>query len=208
MVLTLGTGAGTVDLLQRRDHRRISNWRIIRSHGNKTYDEYVGSAALAKKGKKKWNKRVARGHRDPAHGGQFRPPLSRRRQRQEDHLRAAARRDDRAEHRRADRRHRVVARRHRRRSAACAKPAAAAKARRPRAATKCRAPQPPHPPAEPAADRRGPHGDRVAAEDRGQLRGAARRLRLPCPCLRRRRRSSRSSPRAATPRRRPAPTNC
>jgi polyphosphate glucokinase len=28
--------------------------------GNKTYDEYIGNAALRKIGKKRWNKRVAR----------------------------------------------------------------------------------------------------------------------------------------------------
>ena len=59
MVLTLGTGAGTAIF---RDgevmpHLELSHHPVS---GNKTYDEYVGNAARRKKGKKTWNKRVAK----------------------------------------------------------------------------------------------------------------------------------------------------
>ncbi len=59
MVLTLGTGAGTAIF---RDgevmpHLELSHHPVS---GNKTYDEYIGNAARRKKGKKAWNKRVAK----------------------------------------------------------------------------------------------------------------------------------------------------
>lgn len=59
MVLTLGTGAGTAMF---RDgevmpHLELSHHPVS---GNKTYDEYIGNAARRKKGKKAWNKRVAK----------------------------------------------------------------------------------------------------------------------------------------------------
>ncbi len=59
MVLTLGTGAGTAlfkdgTLLP---HLELAHHPVSR---NKTYDEYLGNAARAKKGNKAWNKRVAR----------------------------------------------------------------------------------------------------------------------------------------------------
>ena len=59
MVLTLGTGAGTAMF---RDgvllpHLELAHHPI---RGRKTYDEYIGHAALEKKVKKIWNKRVAR----------------------------------------------------------------------------------------------------------------------------------------------------
>jgi polyphosphate glucokinase len=59
MVLTLGTGAGTAIF---RDgevmpHLELSHHPVS---GNKTYDEYIGAAARRKKGKKAWNKRVAK----------------------------------------------------------------------------------------------------------------------------------------------------
>ena len=59
MVLTLGTGAGTsiFDHGQIVPHLELAHHPV---HGNKTYDEYIGKAALEKIGKKKWNKRVAR----------------------------------------------------------------------------------------------------------------------------------------------------
>jgi predicted TIM-barrel fold metal-dependent hydrolase len=59
MVLTLGTGAGTSLFLDGRisPHLELAHHPI---HGDKTYDEYVGNAALKKIGKKKWNKRVAK----------------------------------------------------------------------------------------------------------------------------------------------------
>jgi predicted TIM-barrel fold metal-dependent hydrolase len=59
MVLTLGTGAGT-SLFQ--DGRILPHFELAHHplHGNKTYDEYLGNAALTLKGKKKWSKRVAR----------------------------------------------------------------------------------------------------------------------------------------------------
>ncbi len=57
MVLTLGTGAGTSIF---RDgeiapHLELAHHPVA---GGKTYDEYIGNAALAKKGKKAWSKRV------------------------------------------------------------------------------------------------------------------------------------------------------
>jgi predicted TIM-barrel fold metal-dependent hydrolase/predicted NBD/HSP70 family sugar kinase len=59
MVLTLGTGAGTSIF---RDgeiapHLELAHHPVA---GNKTYDQYIGNAALAKKGKKAWSKRVAK----------------------------------------------------------------------------------------------------------------------------------------------------
>jgi predicted TIM-barrel fold metal-dependent hydrolase len=59
MVLTLGTGAGTsiFDNGQIVPHLELAHHPV---HGNKTYDEYIGNAAYVKKGKKAWNKRVAR----------------------------------------------------------------------------------------------------------------------------------------------------
>jgi predicted TIM-barrel fold metal-dependent hydrolase/predicted NBD/HSP70 family sugar kinase len=59
MVLTLGTGAGTAIFT---DGNAIPHLELAHHplHGNKTYDEYIGNAALAAKGKKKWNKRVGR----------------------------------------------------------------------------------------------------------------------------------------------------
>src|SRR5439155_15940149 len=59
MVLTLGTGAGTAIF----DNGRIMPHLELAHHpirGKKTYDEYVGNAALHGKGRNKWNKRVAR----------------------------------------------------------------------------------------------------------------------------------------------------
>lgn len=59
MVLTLGTGAGTAIFSdgQIMPHLELAHHPV---RGNKTYDEYVGDAALEKTGKKKWNRRVAR----------------------------------------------------------------------------------------------------------------------------------------------------
>lgn len=59
MVLTLGTGAGTSLFENGRilPHLELAHHPL---HGNKTYDEYLGNAALAEKGKKRWSKRVAR----------------------------------------------------------------------------------------------------------------------------------------------------
>ncbi|HWB49778.1 MAG TPA: ROK family protein [Stellaceae bacterium] len=59
MVLTLGTGAGT-SLFENGHilpHLELAHHPL---HGNKTYDEYLGNAALVLKGRKKWSKRVAR----------------------------------------------------------------------------------------------------------------------------------------------------
>jgi predicted TIM-barrel fold metal-dependent hydrolase len=59
MVLTLGTGAGT-SLFENGHilpHLELAHHPL---KGNKTYDQYLGNAALALKGKKKWSKRVAR----------------------------------------------------------------------------------------------------------------------------------------------------
>jgi polyphosphate glucokinase len=59
MVITLGTGMGTALFL---DGKYIPNLELAHHpfrHG-KTYEEYVGARALAKVGKRKWNRRVAR----------------------------------------------------------------------------------------------------------------------------------------------------
>src|SRR5436305_3671282 len=59
MVLTLGTGAGTALFEDGRvlPHLELAHHPI---HGKKTYDEYIGNAALDRKGHKTWNKRVER----------------------------------------------------------------------------------------------------------------------------------------------------
>jgi len=59
MVLTLGTGAGTAIF---RDGEIMPHLELAHHpvSGNKTYDEYIGNAARKKKGKKAWNKRVAK----------------------------------------------------------------------------------------------------------------------------------------------------
>jgi polyphosphate glucokinase len=59
MVLTLGTGAGTAIF---RDGEMMPHLELAHHpiSGNKTYDEYIGNAARRKKGKKSWNKRVAK----------------------------------------------------------------------------------------------------------------------------------------------------
>jgi polyphosphate glucokinase len=59
LVLTLGTGAGT-GLFRDGDvmpHLELAHHPI---RGNKTYDDYIGDAALKKVGVKRWNRRVAR----------------------------------------------------------------------------------------------------------------------------------------------------
>ena len=59
MVLTLGTGAGTAIF---RDGEIMPHLELAHHpvSGDKTYDEYIGNAAREKKGKKAWNKRVAK----------------------------------------------------------------------------------------------------------------------------------------------------
>jgi polyphosphate glucokinase len=59
MVLTLGTGAGTAIF---RDGEIMPHLELAHHpvSGGKTYDEYVGNAAREKKGKKAWNRRVAK----------------------------------------------------------------------------------------------------------------------------------------------------
>jgi polyphosphate glucokinase len=59
MMLTLGTGAGTAIF---RDGTVMPHLELAHHpvSGNKTYDEYIGNAARQKKGKKIWNKRVAK----------------------------------------------------------------------------------------------------------------------------------------------------
>jgi len=59
MVLTLGTGAGTSIF---RDGEIMPHLELAHHpvSGNKTYDEYIGNAARKGKGKKTWNKRVAK----------------------------------------------------------------------------------------------------------------------------------------------------
>jgi polyphosphate glucokinase len=59
MVVTLGTGFGTAIF----DDGRIMPHLELAHHpmrGKKTYDDYIGNAALHGKGRSKWNKRVAR----------------------------------------------------------------------------------------------------------------------------------------------------
>jgi polyphosphate glucokinase len=59
MVLTLGTGAGTALF---RDGEIMPHLELAHHpvSGRKTYDEYIGNCARRKKGKKAWNKRVAK----------------------------------------------------------------------------------------------------------------------------------------------------
>jgi polyphosphate glucokinase len=59
MVLTLGTGAGTAIF---RDGEVMPHIELAHHpvSGGKTYDEYIGNAARKRKGKKTWNKRVAK----------------------------------------------------------------------------------------------------------------------------------------------------
>jgi predicted TIM-barrel fold metal-dependent hydrolase/predicted NBD/HSP70 family sugar kinase len=59
MVLTLGTGAGTSIFADGHimPHLELAHHPV---RGDKTYDEYIGNAALQRVGKKRWNKRVAR----------------------------------------------------------------------------------------------------------------------------------------------------
>jgi polyphosphate glucokinase len=59
MVLTLGTGAGTALF---RDGEIMPHLELAHHpvSGNKTYDEYIGNVARKKKGRKAWNKRVAK----------------------------------------------------------------------------------------------------------------------------------------------------
>ncbi len=56
-VLTLGTGAGTALFSDGTlaPHMEFAHHPV---HANKTYNDYIGRDALAKVGKKKWNKRV------------------------------------------------------------------------------------------------------------------------------------------------------
>jgi polyphosphate glucokinase len=59
LVLTLGTGAGT-GLFRDGDimpHLELAHHPI---RGNKTYNDYIGDAALKKVGAERWNRRVAR----------------------------------------------------------------------------------------------------------------------------------------------------
>lgn len=59
MVLTLGTGAGTAIF---RDGEVMPHLELAHHpvSGKKTYDEYIGNTARRKKGRKAWNKRVAK----------------------------------------------------------------------------------------------------------------------------------------------------
>jgi polyphosphate glucokinase len=59
MVLTLGTGAGTAIF---RDGEVMPHLELAHHpvRGKNTYDDYIGNAARRKKGKKAWNKRVAK----------------------------------------------------------------------------------------------------------------------------------------------------
>src|SRR5262249_57540004 len=59
VVVAVGSGAGTA--IFRADevmpHLELAHHPVS---GGKTYDEYIGNAARRKKGKKAWNKRVAK----------------------------------------------------------------------------------------------------------------------------------------------------
>jgi polyphosphate glucokinase len=59
MILTLGTGAGTAIF---RDGEIMPHLELAHHpvSGKKTYDEYIGNDARRRKGKKAWNKRVAK----------------------------------------------------------------------------------------------------------------------------------------------------
>lgn len=59
MVLTLGTGMGCALYV---DGKYVPNLELAHHpfHGHKTYEDYVGNAALERVGKKKWNKHVER----------------------------------------------------------------------------------------------------------------------------------------------------
>jgi polyphosphate glucokinase len=59
MMLTLGTGAGTAIFRggEVMPHLELAHHPVS---GKKTYDEYIGNDARRKKGKKAWNKRVAK----------------------------------------------------------------------------------------------------------------------------------------------------
>ncbi len=59
MVLTLGTGAGTAIF---RDGEIMPHLELAHHpvSGKKTYDEYLGNEARRRKGRKAWNKRVAK----------------------------------------------------------------------------------------------------------------------------------------------------
>jgi len=59
MVLTLGTGAGTSIFENGRimPHLELAHHPV---RGDRTYDEYIGNAALDRKGSRRWNKRVER----------------------------------------------------------------------------------------------------------------------------------------------------
>jgi polyphosphate glucokinase len=59
MVLTLGTGAGTAIF---RDGELMPHLELAHHpiRGRKTYDEYIGKLARERKGRKAWNRRVAR----------------------------------------------------------------------------------------------------------------------------------------------------
>jgi polyphosphate glucokinase len=59
MILTLGTGAGTAIF---RDGEIMPHLELAHHpiSAKKTYDEYIGNDARRKKGKKAWNKRVAK----------------------------------------------------------------------------------------------------------------------------------------------------
>jgi polyphosphate glucokinase len=58
-VLTLGTGVGCALF---RNHRLLLHLELgqHRARRGKTYDQYIGQAALAKKGTQRWNRRVRR----------------------------------------------------------------------------------------------------------------------------------------------------
>src|SRR5580704_11520650 len=59
MLLTLGTGMGSALYI---DGKYVPNLELAHHpfHHGKTYEQYIGAAALQKVGKKKWNHRLAR----------------------------------------------------------------------------------------------------------------------------------------------------
>ena len=93
MVLTFGTGMGCALYM---DGKYVPNLELAHHpfKKGKTYEEYVGKAALKKVGKKKWNKRVAEVVAQVAPDLESAQALPRRRQREAPDARAAAERLD------------------------------------------------------------------------------------------------------------------
>ena len=99
-VLTLGTGVGCALFRNRRLllHLELGQHRARRG---KTYDQYIGQAALAARGEQRWNRRLRRAIETVTSAHHLRRALYRWRQRAQDCLRAARARPHRQQHGRA-----------------------------------------------------------------------------------------------------------